>query len=90
MNPLYNPLNKTLSKQSTLTSILAVIFYGIIVYFIFYYNKRYKKIYETYKEDVFFNSQLAKYIGFTTVVIITISPLIISLLFNKICRGYWV
>ncbi|UFH47404.1 hypothetical protein LNP27_05035 [Flavobacterium galactosidilyticum] len=90
MDPVYDPVNKTLSKPSTLTSILAVIFYGSIVYFVFYYNKRYRKIYETYKGDVFLNSQFAKYIGFTAVIIIIVSPLIISLLYNKICRGYWV
>lgn len=85
-----DPLHYRLPKLSKPILFLITILLGIIVYFVFYHKKKYKKIYETYKKDVFLNSQFAKYLGFTISFIIIISPLILGLVRNKIFFGYWV
>lgn len=72
-----------------ITSLITLLFGGI-VYFVFYHNKKYKRIYETYKDDVFLNSQMAKYLGFTICLVIIVSPLVLALVRNKVYLGYWV
>lgn len=86
INPLYDHLPK-LSKP--IMSFITIVF-GIIVYFIFYHEKKYQKIYERYREDIFLNSQAGKVFGFFFVFLIIVSPIILALLRNKICFGYWV
>jgi hypothetical protein len=85
-----DPFFLHLPKLSKPIMSLITILFGIIVYFIFYYGKKYQKIYETYKEDVFLNSKLAKGLGFFFVFLIILSPLIIGLIRNKIYFSYWV
>ena len=85
-----NPLHYHLSILSKPILSFITILFGIIVYFVFYHKKKYKKIYETYKEDVFLNSQFAKYLGFSISIFVILSPLILGLVRNKICFGYWV
>ncbi len=87
---LNDPFFLYLPKLSKPILILFTILFGIIVFFMFYHNKRYQEIYLTYKEDVFLNSKLAKLLGFFIVFFIILSPLIIGLVRNKICFGYWV
>lgn len=89
-NPLFDPVNNPAAKASKPLMLLVTLICGVLVYFVFYHNKRYQKIYEQFKEDGFLNSKLAKYLAFTTAILIIISPLILALLYNKICRGYWV
>ena len=87
---LNDPFFLYLPKLINTILILFTILFGIIVFFMFYHNKRYQEIYLTYKEDVFLNSKLAKLLGFFIVFFIILSPLIIGLVRNKICFGYWV
>lgn len=87
---LNDPFFLYLPKLSKPILILFTILFGIIVFFMFYHNKWYQEIYLTYKEDVFLNSKLAKLLGFFIVFFIILSPLIIGLVRNKICFGYWV
>lgn len=85
-----NPLYYRLPKINKPMMLLVTVFFGTIVYFLFYHNKRYHKIYETYKDDVFLNSIIAKYLGFFIAFFIILSPIFLGLIRNKIFLGHWI
>ncbi|PRZ28137.1 hypothetical protein BC624_101427 [Flavobacterium granuli] len=84
VNPPYHH-----TKTSSPTVMLEMIVYGILVYFLFYHNKRYQRIYEKYKENVFLNSKIAKFLGFCTVILIIVFPFILGVVSYRVVSGHW-
>jgi hypothetical protein len=78
------------AKQSNIITVLLTFLYGLIVYILFYHNKRYQKIYAKYKNNTFLNSKTAKFIGFSLVIIMIMSPIFLAALHTKIKYGWWI
>lgn len=85
INPLYSKI-----KIGNFVAFFSIFFCGLIVYFLFYHNKRYRKIYETYKDNVFLNSKLAKRFSFFIVILFILSPIILVMIQTKINYGWWI
>ena len=61
-----------------------------ITYFLFYLNKKYVVIYNTYKNDLFANSHLGKFMGWSFIILSILLPFLSALIINKIYLGNWV
>ncbi len=85
INPVYYQINFDKPLR-----FLFFVLYGFIVYFLFYYKKRYKSIYNMYKENEFLNSKKGKILGFCSVILVIVLPIILGIVRNKIVHGYWV
>ena len=84
---IQNPYTRTIGPKSI--RYLAFLCF-IPTYLLFYSNKKYNVIYNTYKEDTFANSLLAKLMSWAIVVILILSPFIFGLIRNKIYFNEWV
>jgi hypothetical protein len=85
INPLYSKI-----KIGNFITFFSISFCALIVYFLFYHNKRYRKIYQTYKNNVFLNSKLAKRFSFFIVILFILSPIILVMIQTKIHYGWWI
>ena len=63
---------------------------GLITFFAFYYRKRYQAIYNRYKDNGFYNSKKAKFLAFTFIILVCLSPMIFAILSVRIKQGVWV
>ena len=80
-----------ISSGLTTSKTLFMVLSGMIItYLLFYLSKKYIVIYETYKDNSFANSRLAKFVGWSFIILSILSPFIFILIRNKIYFGNWV
>ena len=79
--------NAEISKLANIIFFLSCL---AITYFLFYLNKKYVVIYNTYKNDLFANSHLGKFMGWSFIILSILFPFLSALIINKIYLGNWV
>ena len=84
-----NPYHRTLGMSRMEIYALSLLS-ALIIYFLDYYKKRNLLIYEGYKNNLFANSSLGKFVGWAFMGLSILSPFIFLLIRNKIYFGHWV